>query len=59
MKKHPVIISTIIAILFWVLVAIALLHLTGCTTTRKINWNNHPYDPTQKIDLSLVPDIIP
>jgi hypothetical protein len=58
MKKN---ISLIVALLFsvgvWILIGYFLFHLMGCAS--KPNWKNHPYDPNQKIDLTLVPEIIP
>jgi hypothetical protein len=56
MKKITLAFALLWSIMFWLLISWLLL---GCTTTKKTNWNNHPYDPTQKIDLTLVPDIIP
>jgi hypothetical protein len=56
MKTIRLTIALLFSLAFWIFIGWLLL---GCTTTKKINWNNHPYDPTQKIDLTLVPDIIP
>jgi hypothetical protein len=56
MKNIRLAIALLFSLAFWLFIGWLLL---GCTTTKKINWNNHPYNPTQKIDLTLVPDIIP
>lgn len=45
-------IALIIAFLFWALIGMALF---GCATKKP---NFPPYNPNQKIDFTLVPDVL-
>ena len=57
MKKTAIVGAFFWSVLFWFLIGYAMFSLIGCA--HKEPWWVDRYNPQQKIDLTLVPDIIP